>query len=159
ADSGAADDDIADDALGASGRAREVCGRRAPGDVDLARRRRDRERVAFVPSGPAQVRRLPEGGQARVQARDEPVLRTAAQLDLDSAIGSGKVDGARATGDVDVARRRRDGHGERRVLAATAEQRGLAERRQAGVQARDERVAPAAAGYALSSAGDTREIH
>jgi hypothetical protein len=100
---------------------------------------------------------LPEGGQARVQARDEPVLYTA-HLALGSASRSRKVDGIRATGDVDVARRRRDGHGERPVLAVTAEERGLAERRQAGVQARDERVDHAAAGYALGSAGDTREI-
>src|SRR5262249_59508689 len=69
-----------------------------------------------------------------------------------------EVEGARAPGEVDVARGGRDAHVDRPVLAGAAEERGLAERRQAGVQARDERVVLAAPGYGLGPAGNAREI-
>src|SRR5262249_37956038 len=90
---------------------------------------------------------------------DETALDATGQRALGSASRSREVDGARAAGDVDVARGRRDAHVPHPVLAGAAEERGLAERRQAGVQARDERVVLAAPGYGLGPAGDTREIH
>src|SRR5262245_5985213 len=57
--------------LGASGGTRKYGGRRQAGDVDVARRRRDRERERYVAACTAEICGLIERGEILVQTRDE----------------------------------------------------------------------------------------
>src|SRR5204862_167344 len=110
----------AEGALGAAAGAREVAGTREAGDVDLARRRRDREGVGCIAAAAAEVGGLVERGQARVQPRDEGV-GAAAEGALGAAAGAREVGGTREAGDVNLARRRRDREGVGSIAAAAAE--------------------------------------
>src|SRR5439155_19214325 len=82
-------------ALSAAAGAREVGGLRAPGHVDLARRR-NREGAGSIEAAAAEVGRLVERGQARVQARDEGV--NAAGGALGATAGARDARGGRGGG-------------------------------------------------------------
>src|SRR5262247_383580 len=75
-------------ALRAAGGAREDGGHREAGDVDVARRRRDREVLRCVDACAAEVRGLVERGEVRAQPRDKRVAASAGH-----ALGT--ADGAR----------------------------------------------------------------
>src|SRR5262249_30214335 len=137
----------------------KVPGRRAPGDVDVARRRYDRECVGFIVIAAPQVRRLLERSQVAVQARDE---RVAPQTPTGGALGatarSWEIGGVRDAGDVDVARRRRDREPPLHlVVLAAAEVGGLPEHGEPGVQPRDETIKESA-GSPLGAADGAREV-
>src|SRR5262245_30867973 len=153
-------------ALGTALRSREVEGIRATGDVDVSRRRRDREaerQRRVVVSVAAEVRGLLERGKARVQARDEPVEDAAAEGVLGPAGRAREIGGLRRARDVDVAGRRRDRERAHTFAAPTyadeaaPEVGRLLERRQAGIQARHEGVRVATQ-RALRSPVRAREV-
>src|SRR5262249_60114042 len=87
----------AEGALRAPARAGKVLGKRASGDVNLARRRSDRERFRLIVTAAAQVRRLLEGGQAAIEARDVRVERTTRGA-LGTPARAREVPGVRDTG-------------------------------------------------------------
>src|SRR5262249_17736698 len=115
----------AEGALGASGRARKLAGRREAGDVDVARRRRDREAERLVDAWAAEVCGLVARAQVRVQPRDEGALG-AADCALGAAGRAREVGGLREPGNKHVARGEpnRDG----KIAPAASEERGLVER-------------------------------
>src|SRR5262249_57455963 len=100
--------------LGTTCRSREIGGVRGTGDVDVAGRRRDRERPHLVVVAAAEVGGLLERGETGVQPRDETLDAAAAKSGLRSAAGAGKVGGDCDTGHVDFAGRR-DRERERRA--------------------------------------------
>src|SRR5262249_58516986 len=104
----------------------EVRGRGAPRDIDVARRRHDREGVGRIVTASAQERRLLEAGEILDQPCDERVAG-AAQPALWAGSRAGEVEGERLSGDVDVTRWS-DREGGRVVEVAPAERRRLEQR-------------------------------
>src|SRR5262245_66260515 len=99
-------------ALRAAGGARKDGGRREAGDVDVARRRRDREVLRSVGVCAAEVRGLVERGEVGAQARDDRVGASAGRA-LGAADGAREVRGVRLPREVYVARRASNGAGNR----------------------------------------------
>src|SRR5262249_2204600 len=134
--------------LGPASNAREIHGVRHTRDVDSAGRRLDHDiDGGVVVAGSAEVGRLLERGQARVQARHEAVQGIREVDVTDSALGSPararEVRRAGESDDIDLARRRCGREPDGLIETAAAEERRPLEPLEVGSQPRNERIAVA----------------
>ena len=120
-------------------RAGQVVRVRLPGDVDVPARGMDGDAVAIVVVDAAEIRRLQELGQARVQARDEGI-RFAAHDRLGSALRSGKIDIVAPADDVHIAGARMNRDAVDVIRAAGPDIRALKDPGERSIEPGDEAV-------------------
>ncbi len=116
----------------------------------------DRHRAEVVRIRAAEIRRLNQGRERRVEPRHEPVEASEGGR-LRAALDAGEIRRLRLPRRVDLARSRVDRHRDDAVLVDAAEVRGPVQPRQRRVEARDESVGVSVE-FGLRAAGGAGEI-